>query len=568
MAIYLGATPAALPGPAYLGGVNVYTPPPDWPEGAVAVWLILGQSNADGYAPYEQDPARADPLAAVPALTAAERLVHDWIKFTPAGVRSFESGGPGDNFTGGQFSKRGLATAAPPRTASKVWTPSAYGIPNSTPSFGPEVGLVRHVLTDPSAAKWRDDATPRLRVLKAVLGGTSVDRFRSGGPAEAFALGAVMTAAGPENLASLASSANVLLQGAVYVIGEADANLLHPDGSGARMTGSFADRFREWIRQLRHVLGTDLPVALVQVFDNGPDRAAINAQLAILAASIPNAAVIESAGWESVGDGTHYDAAAQKSIGAAAFGWIRAAHGRLGDGLVTDHPFTGFRPALVGPPVFSTDGGTQMKVSGRATTAGILHGLVLAAGSPAPSIAEVVAGTAVPGYYAQFHRNIPAPGDFDTFTLAGTFAGGTTQDCHMVFEEVADGGPTGRLTPLFILTRAGSVKFSPPPSATPTAGGGVTLAWQAAAPGTDTWAIWPGDVPVRRPEDVEAGAFEPVAFGRVAGHGPNNAASVNASGLAPGAVYTAQVAIRRSVAGHPDDGRFGETRRVTFTAIA
>ncbi|TYO83553.1 hypothetical protein LY05_03010, partial [Oceanicella actignis] len=47
----------------------------EWPGNTVALWLIFGQSNAEGYAPWRQDPAKADPAQAVAFLSAAERAV-------------------------------------------------------------------------------------------------------------------------------------------------------------------------------------------------------------------------------------------------------------------------------------------------------------------------------------------------------------------------------------------------------------------------------------------------------------------------------------------------------------
>ena len=92
---------AALAARKRAGGVQ------DWPENSVAVWLIFGQSNAEGYAPWAQDPARSDPANAIDALTGAERAVHDWVRFS---VR-------GSGVTAGRFEKQGIATDTSPRTS-------------------------------------------------------------------------------------------------------------------------------------------------------------------------------------------------------------------------------------------------------------------------------------------------------------------------------------------------------------------------------------------------------------------------------------------------------------------
>ena len=107
---------------------------PDWPEGAVALWLILGQSNAEGYAPWRQDPARTDPAAAVPALTPEERAFHPWLRLSTRGKVA----------NAGQFpaSGQGIATEETPRSSGKVWAAdNTVGIPANEKSFGPEIGL-------------------------------------------------------------------------------------------------------------------------------------------------------------------------------------------------------------------------------------------------------------------------------------------------------------------------------------------------------------------------------------------------------------------------------------------
>ncbi|SES77250.1 hypothetical protein [Oceanicella actignis] len=562
MALFFGSDPVALPAPAYLGAAQVFTPPPDWPADAVAVWLILGQSNASGWAPYEQDPAKADPAAAVPALAAGERMIHEWARFTPADVPA--------SATGGQFSRRGLATpgAGEPRTAAKMWSGGVWGIPDATPSFGPEVGLVRHVLGAPAARKWRDDADPRLYVLKATLGGTEVDAFRHGGRETAYSLGAIQTTAGV-NLAGLAAAGkSVLIQGAVVVIGEADANLDHP-GGGAKMGESMSGRLQEYVRQVRALLGCDFPVALVEVFENGADRAAVNGQLAAAAAEIPNATLISGGGaWGTADADTHYDGAAQGDIGRRAFAWIRDAHGRPGDGLVVSHPFSGFRPAFLLPPMFTDDTGSQMEVSGHASVGGRVFGMVLDAGSAPPSAADLLAAASVPGKVSDFTLDLLAAGDFSAFTGSGTFAANTVQDAYFILSEIEAGAPVGAPSAVHKLTRGGGTKIAPDLAVASAGAGAATATWGATAPGTDTWAVFEGDVFFHRPEDIEAGAFRPVLWGQQADHGANYSGVANLSGLTPGALYTFQVTTRRRIDTNPAAGLTGETRRAVFTAGA
>ncbi|MEO1687296.1 MAG: sialate O-acetylesterase, partial [Pseudomonadota bacterium] len=396
---------------------------PDWPEGAVALWLILGQSNAEGWAPWQQDPGKADPALAVPSLTVEERAAHPWLRMSTRGSGS----------NAGQFptSSQGIATEAFPRSSGKVYSGAesrADGIPDGTQAFGAEIALVRHVREGTAPAGWRDDADPRLFLFKQAEGSKSVDYFRWGGDGQGLVLDALRQANGT-NLQGLAAAKTVLIQGVIFVIGEKDAKDVAP--TGETMAETLTPRFADWVRQLRGALGGDVPIAFCEVIENGAARAVSNARMAELAGALPNAAVIESqADWTDVGDATHYDAQGQDRLGRAAFGHLRDTYGRPGDGLVTAFPFTGLKPWFHVPPVFIDDGGSQMRVAATPSAPGVVHALSTAPGTPKPSAQAIYDARNGPD---AFQRNVDAA-DVETvwYTGGGSFVANQTRDVHFM----------------------------------------------------------------------------------------------------------------------------------------
>lgn len=517
--------------------------PPEWPEGAVALWLILGQSNAQGYAPWRQDPAQADPAAAVPALSAEERAVHPWARFSLAG-----SGAEAGRFA---LSGHGLATETTPRTSPHVWQAgNPHGIPAGTQSFGPEIGLIRHVLEGGAPAGWRDDAEPRLYVFKQTEGGRSVDHFRWGGPGQGLVLDALRQASG-ETLESLAAAKTVLLQGIVFAIGDKDCTTPEPDGSGS-MNHSLEVRFRDWVRQIRGALGCDAPAAFVELETADARKIEGNAQIAALAASLPNAAVIpRGADWTDVGDGLHYDAQGMDRMGRAFFAHFRQAYGRGGDGLVTGFPFTGLKPWFHVPPQFIDEAGAQMRIATTASASGVLHARITGPGVGPPPATEIRDRSAEPG---GFHRNVAADAEtaFWSFT---EFEAGALQDCHFVLE--ADDGTLGEVV---TATRPDNARFGPDLSASPGAGS-VQATIRPSFTGTLTWSLLPGTRDHIRREDVEAKAFLPVRWGQSAAQA-NTDAVIDISGLASGADYTLFVTGERGA-----DGRKALLQRAAFSTL-
>ncbi len=519
---------------------------PDWPENAVAVWLIFGQSNAEGYAPWTQDPARASTAAAVDALTASERATHDWIRFSVRGSGS----------TAGRFEKQGLATDASPRTSGKIWTSGANGIPPGTESFGPEIGLVRHVLGGSAPATWRDDVAPKLYVLKQVEGGRTVDHFRWGGAGASMITTALRQGSG-ETLTSLAASKTVLVQGVIFVIGEADSTTVVP-GTSTSTAGTLDKRFAEWIRQIREMLGFEAPVALVEIYDEiDANKQLGNVKLAALAAATPNVALIErTPAWRHIGDNIHYDAAAQDLIGAAAFGHFRQNHGRPGDGLVTGHIFTRLKPCFMNPPLFTDDGGANMRIAATASETGTLHALVLNEGAPAPSAAQIVANdTGAAGYFAGFSRGVTRDLEEHFFSPGGSFTANLTQDCHFVLQAA-----NGDLSKVWKTVRNGNVKFAPDLALQTNAGGAAMLDVKPTFAGDIFWSLFAGSKDFIRPEDVEASAFAPAKVGS-APVAANSVLQINVSGLTPGSVYTLIATGRKS-----GTGQISVTQKVTWTA--
>jgi hypothetical protein len=516
---------------------------PVFPPDAVALWLILGQSNAEGYAPWRQDPGHADPGAAVPALDEAERQAHPWLRLSTRGA--------GEN--AGRFCAQGIATDATPRSSGKVWDAgsmgASHGIPLDTPSFGPEIGLVRHVLGGGAPAHWRDDADPRLFILKQTEGGRSVDHFRWGGPGQDLVLSALRRT-GEDSLAALAVARTVLIQGVIFVIGEKDATVAAP--SGASMAESLDVRFAEWVRQIRAALGCDAPVAFVEIHDAADARKRdANERLAALAASLPNAAVVaRTPDWTEVGDDVHYDAGGQIALGAAAFAHLRETYGRPGDGLVTAFPFSGLKPWFQVPPVF-VDDGINMHIAATPAVDGTVHAVVAEAGAPQPAAAAIRSAAA--GGQG-FSKAVAADVETTWFSSSGTFSTEDTQDCHFVLEDA-----TGALGEVVTTRRWLNAKFAPDLELVSTSGGAARFGLNPKFAGTVSWACHAGARGFMRPEDVETAAFLPAAARRI--DVLNNVpVEFDVTGLTPGAQYTLLATGMRGA-----DER-AVTQRVNFTA--
>jgi hypothetical protein len=541
--------------PNAVSGPEVSIDIPAWPsDDTIAVWLVLGQSNADGWAPYEQDPDQSNPANAVAALSASERLTHDWVLFTPSGSVGAT--------TVGKFSKRGLATAGTPRTSSKVWTAGANGIPNPTPTFGVEVGLIKHVLTDFRATNWRDDTTQRLYVLKGTYGGTSVDQFRNGAERNASGdrrnaslLSITQTDTGT-TLTSLAGSKTVYIQGITWIIGEADANNNRPD-TGASMAASFAQRFEHHIREVRGAFGLNVPIAFVEILDNGDsDRDTIRSQLATLATSVGNATVL-SAPTTSIGDGTHFDAAAMIDVGQRVFAHFRDNHGRAGDGLVTDYEFTGVMPYFEIPPVLIDDSGTNCQWAVRPSSSGTVHYMVLSDGSAAPTATEVSTDAAVTGKVGYWSRSVTASTQDIGYSGSSKFTANTTEDVYAVLEDGSE-----NLSEVYHVVRGGNVKFGPDPAATPAAGGDCQITLTRATAGSLYWVLYEGTFGYLGADDVKVAAQEPVQAGIIEDHSASYSTPIDLTGLTGGQAYTFIISAFKTT-GDP-----GETKLLTFTGIA
>ncbi len=516
---------------------------PDFPQDAVALWLIFGQSNAEGYAPWRQDPGHADPDAAVAALGEAERQAHPWLRLSTRGG--------GEN--AGRFGLQGIATDATPRSSGKVWDAESmgvsHGIPLDTSSFGPEIGLVRHVLGGGAPATWRDDADPKLFVLKQTEGGRTVDHFRWGGAGQDLVLSALRRT-GEDSLAALAAARTVLIQGVIFVIGEKDSTTSGP--SGESMAESLDLRFADWVRQIRAALGCCAPAVFVEIHDAADARKrTANARLAALAEALPNAAVVaRTAEWTEVGDSVHYDAGGQIALGAAAFAHLRQTYGRPGDGLVSAFPFLGLRPWFHVPPMFVDDNGSYMRIAATASVDGTVHAVVADAGAAAPS-AEAIRAAALAGQ--GFSKAVSADVEQIWFAPQGSFSTTVPQDCHFVIEDAS-----GALGETATVSRRIDAKFAPDLALVSTADGAARFGFNPKFAGTVSWACHAGTRGFMRPEDVETAAFLPVAAGSFEALN-NVAVEFDVGGLTAGAAYTLLATGMRGT-------ERAMTQLVTFTA--
>lgn len=525
-----------------IGRVGAVMAPLDWPTGAVALWLILGQSNAQGRAPRSQDPAKTNVAAAVdffaglPSPAADYAGPHPWWGVSRPGITANPT-------VNGQLEQLSVAGGAP-TTTTHVFTAGTFGIPIGTEGFGPEIGLVRAVLEGGVPAYWRDDVDPRLFLLKPSNGSTSVDQFRDGGDMNAYLMEHLTQSAG-DNLASIAAAKTVLLQGAIFVIGEQDSNNEH---DGSVEPGSFERRMAEWIRQVRGLFGyVDLPIVMAEIYDNAgvvAKSAAINTQLAAVASAVGNATVLDSATW-AVADTVHYDAAAMDALGAQAFAWLRARPEARTDGLIVSRPYAGtLQPVLTLPPVWKDHAATTSTFYARANVSGTLHLATLA--SPPASAAAVEAAA-----------------HFSAAMVAG------------VDEEINGTGFTGGVSTVWAVIKTAGGAFSAPVAIhrnsnpgkfvvdTPDllVGGedGISGDIRIGTGGTIYWAIHPQTAKTMSTRDVIERAFSPVA----AGSEPIAVANVTqpfaVSGLAPGD-YSLFITSLTA-----EDAE-GETWRVDFTA--
>ncbi|MFO7856681.1 MAG: sialate O-acetylesterase [Paracoccaceae bacterium] len=539
--VEIRAVNAEGPGPWSDAKAAIPTASPEpFPADSVALWLVLGQSNAQGRAPRRQDPAKANVGAAVdffkglPLPAADYAGPHSWWGVSRPAITANPT-------VNGRLEPLSLAGGAP-TTTTHVYTAGNFGIPVGTEGFGPEIGLVRAVLEGDVLASWRDDADPRLFVLKPANGSTGVDRFRDGGDLNAYLM-EHLAQAGGENLASLAASKTVLLQGAIFVIGEQDSN---DENDGSVEPGSFARRMAEWIRQVRGLFGhADLPVVLAEIFDDAgaiAKGAAINTQLAAVASAVGNATVLDSAGW-GVADTVHYDAAAMDDLGARAFGWLRSRPEAREDGLIVTRPYAGtLRPVLLLPPVWKDHTSSSSVFYARASVDGALH-LATLASPPADAAAVKVAA----------HVSEPvSPGTDHELTGAGF-----SSDVSTVWATVETAGGVFS-EPVAVPRNPNPGKFViDTPDLLVGGPGGISGSLRINTGGTIFWAVHPRARRTMTARDVIERACSPVAAGSEPILAPNEAQPFAVSGLAPGD-YALLVT---SVSGGGDEG---ETWRVDF----
>ena len=508
-----------------------------------ALWLIFGQSNAQGRAPRSQDPAKVNTANAVdyfgtlPLGAAAYPGPHPWWRVSRPAVTASSS-------INGRLESLSLAGAAP-TTTTHVYTAGNFGIPAGTQSFGPEIGLARAVLESDVPASWRNDADPRLYVLKPAVGGVGVDRFRDGGDLNAYVLEHLTQASGT-NLGTVAAAKTVLIQGAIFVIGEQDSNL---EDAGTVAAGSFQRRMSEWIRQVRDLFGhADLPVVLAEIFDDGgavAKSAAINTQLGAVAAAAGNATVLDSAAW-GVADTVHYDAAAMDDLGAQAFGWFRTRPEAGADGLISSRPYAGLRPVLTLPPVWKDHAPTTSVFYVRASVAGTVH-LATLVSTPADGAAVKAAA----------HVSVAVTANTDA-EVNGT---GFSSEISTVWAVIESTGGVFS-TPVAVERNPNPGKFIiDTPNLLSDAVGGVAGSIRVNTGGTLHWAVYPRAQRTVSTRDVIDRAFLPVAAGADAIVAANTTQPFAVTGLAADD-YSLFITSRTAA------GAEGETWRVDFEALA
>ncbi|MEO0679005.1 MAG: sialate O-acetylesterase [Pseudomonadota bacterium] len=544
--IYLGASAATLPADlsAFLGSLPVHSAGEPWPADAVALWLLFGQSNAQGRAPRSQDPAKAnaadavDFFAGLPLDAALYEGPSPWWRVSRPAITT-------QSAINGRLEGLSLAGANPTTSSHAYGASPGFGIPANEKAFGLEIGLARHVLEGGAPATWRNDADPRLFILKPTNGGTSVDQFREGGDLNDFVMGH-LTQTEALNLNALAATKTVLLQGAVFVIGERDQI---NESAGDVEAGSFRRRIGEWVRQVRGLLGhADLPAVMVEIYDNAgalAGAAGINAQLAQAAADVGNAAVIDSAP-HGVADSVHFDAAAMDAIGEAVFRTLRERPEARADGLITTRPYAGaLQPVLTLPPVWQRhNSGTQTTFKVRASVDGTLYLATLA--SPPADAAAVKAAA---------HVSAPLVANADAEIVGNGFTGGESQTYATV---EAAGGVFAPVVNVPRNSNPGKFIVSLPSGLTGGAGG-ISGDLRVGTGGAIHWVVHPQTIPNIAAADVTDRAFLPVASGVDPIAAANVAQAFSVSGLPAGdyALFVVPVA---------GSGAIGETWRVDFTA--
>ena len=240
------------------------------PIGRVRVFLVAGQSNADGRAIPSNLPTRPVNLQAA----------QDDVAF----------------FEGIRGPLRDLQPDNP---------------------FGPEITLGRRLADFTSG-----DATSRIAIIKYALSASDLENdWRGGGDAtttgdgEQYSIFQTTVSGGLSSLASAHPEAEIIIEGIVWVQGERDVRQGFQDNYEINLTGFIAD--------VRQTYGDGLPFIVVRLSSGQTDLPLDNlevvraAQTAVANAD-PRVALIDSDSFGLLSDDLHFNAAGQQQIGDAS----------------------------------------------------------------------------------------------------------------------------------------------------------------------------------------------------------------------------------------------------------
>ena len=268
--IYDEALDAAAVAVLFEGG-DPEPPPPPVMVNRIRVFLLGGQSNADG---------RADPSG---------------LPTSPVNLQQ-----PQDDV---DFYQSSLTTLRP------------------LSQFGPEITMGRR-LADSIA----DGESTRIAIIKYGVGGTSLENdWKAGGDA-------TTTGDGPryvtfqntvtQGLAALATAypeAAIEIEGMLWVQGERDVVQSFHNNYESNLTAFIAD--------VRATYGADLPFVISRLSIDQTDLdsarlAVVRAAQSAVAAADPRAALLDTDGFGMKSDNLHFDAVGQQQLGNGGAGWL------------------------------------------------------------------------------------------------------------------------------------------------------------------------------------------------------------------------------------------------------
>lgn len=362
------------------------------------VWLIAGQSNADGYAPVSQDPAKTNVLNAVATIVAPRTTSNDSLKITNQGTGSFQTAQLGNN------------------TSSHTHTMASFGIPNPTKSFGPEVGILDAIIAGDLPAV---GGSVGVYVIKCTEGGTALDTWRIGGANYATFETVLRAALG--NL--LSNNFTVFIQNEIWFQGEKDGN----DGT----TSDYNTRLAIYAALHRDQLNLQtMPYAIGEIIALGGAMDTIRTKQAAFVASDLRTFLIDNyPSRNSIGDDIHMDAPGMIACGSDWYLGGQNFSSRA-DGIVDNLIFTRFYPAFENPVATQVDG-VSLSFGLTVTENCTVYWGRYTSGSPTPTAANIKAGTGT-GHLA--HSSASFTKDVADAIVIGSLSDGTPYDFYFVAE--------------------------------------------------------------------------------------------------------------------------------------